>query len=128
MSLAYAVVNFSLAAALASCAFAEFTLFDELPAQMAKAKVPLAWLPVLATVKVVALVGILAGFWVPAVGTAAAIGVAVYFVGAIVKHVAANDSNVLAAIVFLVLACAALTLRVAASDAFGLGVLTLAED
>jgi hypothetical protein len=65
-----------------------------------------------------------AGFWVPVVGTAAAIGVAVYFVGAVVKHVAANDSNVFGAILFLVLACAAVTLRVAASAAFGLGVLS----
>jgi DoxX-like family len=128
MSIAYAVVNFSLAAALATCALAEFTLFDEFRAQMVQAKVPPAWLPVLATVKLVALVGIVAGFWVPAVGTAAAIGVAGYFVVAIVKHVAANDSNVFGAIVFLVLAGAALTLRVAASDAFGLGVFTLAED
>jgi len=124
MFIAYAVVNGLLAAGMAWCAFAEFTLFDGLPAQMAKAKVPLAWMPVLASVKVLALVGIVAGFWVPVVGTAAAIGVAVYFVGAVVKHVAANDSNVFGAIFFLVLACAAVTLRVAASAAFGLGVLS----
>jgi hypothetical protein len=124
----YAVVNGLLAAGMAWCAFVELTLFDGLAAQMANAKVPLAWMPMLATVKLVAMVGILVGFWVPAVGTAAAIGVAVYFVGAIIKHVAANDSNVFGAIFFLVLACAALTLRMAASDAFDMGVLTIAED
>jgi len=124
MFVAYVAVNGLLAAGMAWCAFAEFTLFDGLPVQMAKAKVPLAWMPVLASVKVLALVGIVAGFWVPVVGTAAAIGVAVYFVGAVVKHIAANDSNVFGAIFFLVLACAAVTLRVAASAAFGLGVLS----
>jgi hypothetical protein len=52
MFIAYAAVNGLLAAGMAWCAFAEFTLFDGLPAQMAKAKVPLAWMPVLASVKV----------------------------------------------------------------------------
>jgi hypothetical protein len=124
MSIAYVLVNSLLGMGMAWCAFAEFTLFDGLPAQMAKAKVPLAWLPVLGTVKVVALVGIVVGFWVPVVGTAAAIGVAIYFVAAILKHIDASDSNVFGAIFFLLLACAALTLRVAASDAFGMGVLS----
>ena len=124
----YAVVNGLLAAGMAWCAVAEFTLFDGLAAQMANAKVPLTWMPMLATIKLVAMVGILVGFWVPAIGTAAAIGVAIYFVGALIKHVAANDSNFFGAIFFLVLACAALTLRMAASDAFDMGVLTIAED
>jgi len=123
MSIAYTVVNGLLAAGMAWCAYAEFTRFDGIPAQMAKARVPLTWLPTLAAVKVVALAGIVVGFWVPIVGTAAAVGVAMYFVGAIVTHLTARDSNVSGAIFFLLLACAAVTLRVAASAAFGLGVL-----
>lgn len=118
----YVLVNALLAATMAWCAFAEFTRFKGIPAQMAKAGVPLAWLPWLGSVKVVALVGVVVGFWVPVIGTAAAIGVAVYFVAAMVKHATAHDSNVGGAIFFLVLACAAVTLRVAASSAFGLGV------
>jgi hypothetical protein len=124
MFITYLATNALLAAGMAWCAFAEFTRFNGIPAQMAKASVPLPWLPWLAAVKVVALVGILVGFWVPVVGTAAAVGVAVYFVGAIVKHITAHDSNVGGAIFFMVLACAALTLRVAASAALGLGVLS----
>jgi hypothetical protein len=54
MFVAYVAVNGLLAAGMAWCAFAEFTLFDGLPAKMAKAKVPLAWMPVLASVKVLA--------------------------------------------------------------------------
>lgn len=121
---AYVVVNALLAATMAWCAFAEFTRFNGIPAMMAKARVPLSWLPWLASAKAVALVGLAVGFVVPAIGTAAAVGVALYFVGAIVKHVTAHDSNVGGAIFFLVLACAALTLRVAASSAFGFGVLS----
>jgi hypothetical protein len=106
------------------CAFAEFTRFDGIPAQMTKAQVPLSWLPWLASVKALALVGIGVGFFVPVVGTAAAAGVAVYFVGAIVKHIMAHDAgNAGGAISFLLLASAALILRVAASSAYGLSVL-----
>jgi hypothetical protein len=123
MFTAYVVVNVLLAAGMAWCGFAEFTLFDGIPAQMARAGVPLSWMPWLASAKVVALVGVVVGFGVPAIGTAAAVGVALYFVAAIVKHVRAHDSNVGGAVFFLVLACTALALRVLASDALGLGVL-----
>jgi hypothetical protein len=119
----YVVVNAVLAAAMAWCAFAEFTRFNGIPAMMAKARVPLAWLPWLASAKAVALVGVAVGFVVPVIGTAAAVGVALYFVGALVRHATARDANVGGAIIFLLLACAALTLRVAASAAFGFGVL-----
>lgn len=117
------LVNAFLAVTMAWCAFAEFTRFGGIPAQMAKAGVPLSWLPWLATVKVVALVGVVVGFGVPLIGTAAAVGVAIYFVAALVKHWTAHDSNVGGAIFFLVLACAAVTLRITASSAFGLGIL-----
>jgi hypothetical protein len=124
MFTAYVVANILLAASMAWCAFAEFTRFNGLPALMTKAEVPLSWLPWLASAKVVALVGVLVGFAVPVIGTAAAAGVALYFLGAIVKHLMARDSNMGGAIFFLLLGCAALTLRVNASAAFGLGVLS----
>lgn len=124
MFIAYIIVNSLLASGMAWCAFAEFSRFDGIPAQMAKAEVPLVWLPTLAAVKVVALVGLVVGFWVPIVGTAAALGIAVYFVVAILKHVTARDSNVWGATFFLCLGCAALAVRIAATTAFGLDVLS----
>jgi len=122
--ISYVAVNALLGLGMAWCAFAEFTRFDGLPALMTRAQVPLSWLPWLASVKALALVGIVVGFWVPVVGTAAAAGVALYFVGAIVKHIMANDAKSAGgAVFFLVLAGAALAVRVAASSAYGLGVL-----
>ncbi len=53
-------------------------------------------------------VGLLAGFVVPALGTAAAIGLIVYFVCAVSAHVRVHDRNVAGAISFLALAVAAL--------------------
>jgi hypothetical protein len=122
MPIAYEVVNGLLAAGMAGCAFAEFTQRDGLPAQMAKAKVP----------------GIDAGacyrskLWPhrdrgEVLGTGRRdggwIGVAVYFVGAIV-NTSSPMTSTFSMRSFLVRACAALTLRVVASAASGLGVLS----
>ena len=53
--------------------------------------------------------GLLVGFAVPALGTAAAIGLVLYFVGAIRAHLRVCDHQIAGAVSFLVLAVAALT-------------------
>ena len=53
-------------------------------------------------------VGLLIGFAVPALGTAAAIGLVVYFICALVAHIRVRDPQIAAAVSFLVLAVAAL--------------------
>jgi uncharacterized membrane protein YphA (DoxX/SURF4 family) len=68
-----------------------------------------AWL--LAAAEISGGLGLLAGlFWWP-IGTAAAIGVVLYFVGAIAAHVRRRDWSVLPAAVLGLVACAALALR-----------------
>ncbi|HET6867475.1 MAG TPA: DoxX family protein [Solirubrobacteraceae bacterium] len=52
--------------------------------------------------------GLLTGLVVPALGTAAAIGLVLYFVCAVTAHVRVHDPNVAGAVSFLVLAAAAL--------------------
>ena len=53
--------------------------------------VPLRWFPFLAALELAAATGLLIGIkWAP-LGIAAAAGMALYFVGAIVAHVRAND-------------------------------------
>jgi DoxX-like family len=52
--------------------------------------------------------GLLAGFAVPALGAAAAIGLVLYFICALGAHVRVRDSNVGGAVTFLLLAVAAL--------------------
>lgn len=91
---------------------------------MAKAGVPVPWLPRLGVLKIAAAVGLVVGFSVPLIGTAAAVGVILYFVGAVVTHLRAHDYTLGPAISSLVLAGGALALRLAASRAFGLGVLS----
>ena len=55
------------------------------------------------------------GIGVPLIGTAAAIGLMVFFDGAIITHLRARDYSFGLAVVFLLLAVAALVLRLVAS-------------
>lgn len=53
--------------------------------------------------------GLLIGFAVPVLGTAAAIGLVLYFIGALSAHLRVRDPGIGGAVGFLVLAVAALT-------------------
>ena len=57
-------------------------------------------------------VGLLAGFAVPALGTAAAIGLVLYFICAVSAHLRVRDHHISGAVFFLLLAVAALTTSV----------------
>jgi hypothetical protein len=52
--------------------------------------------------------GLLAGFAIPVLGTAAAIGLVVYFICAVSAHIRVRDPKVAGAVSFLVMAAAAL--------------------
>jgi len=68
------------------------------------------WL--LAAAEIAGAIGLVVGlFWWP-IGVAAASGVILYFIGAIVAHVHANDKNFGAALIVLLVAVAALAMRV----------------
>ena len=58
-------------------------------------------------------VGLLTGFAVPALGTAAAIGLVLYFICAVTAHARVRDRQMGGAVFFLLLAAAALTTDVA---------------
>ncbi|WP_407839264.1 DoxX family protein [Streptomyces sp. DSM 116496] len=114
MFIAYAVVAGLLTLTLA--ASATFTL-QRNPAiieSMGKVGVPDSWLPRLATLKAAGAIGLVAGLWLPPLGIAAAIGVTLYFLGAILTHLRAKDYNFAPAAVLTLVAVAALVLRAAA--------------
>ena len=58
-------------------------------------------------------VGLLMGFAVPVLGTAAAIGLVLYFICAVRAHIRVRDHEIAGAVSFLVLAVAALTVDLA---------------
>jgi hypothetical protein len=83
---------------------------------MAKAGVPESWLTVLGILKTAGAVGLLLGLiGVPLIGTAAATGLILFFVGAIITHLRARDYSQQfgLAIGFLLLAVATLVLSLA---------------
>lgn len=65
-------------------AYSAFTGAKWVVEPLAQYGVPRAWWPWLATAKAAGAAGLLAGVFVPAVGVAAAIGIALYFTGAVI--------------------------------------------
>src|SRR5450759_3077530 len=75
--------------------------------------VPLKYLPLLAVCEFAGALGLVAGIWWPALGVAAAIGLMIYFVGAIFSHLRVGDSKgIWSASFMLVRAAGALAVRV----------------
>lgn len=79
---------------------------------MAEVDVKESWLPVLGILKAAGALGLLIGIGVPmpSVGTVAAVGLVVYFIGAVIVHLRAGDYSVSGQHVYLLLAVATLVL------------------
>lgn len=71
------------------------------------------WMVPLGTLLAAGSVGLLIGFALPALGTAAATGLVLYFICAIAAHVRAHDTGFGGAAFFLVLAAASLVTSLA---------------
>ena len=75
--------------------------------------VPLKYFPVLAACEFAGALGLVAGIWWPSLGVAAAIGLVLYFVGAVVSHLRVGDNKGIGPAAFMVvLAAGALAVRV----------------
>lgn len=114
MFIGYAVVGSLLALVLAASATFTLQRNDQIVASMRKVQVPDAWLPRLAALKAAGAVGLVAGLWVTPLGVAAAVGVTLYFIGAVISHLRVKDFELAPAAVLTLVAAATLALRVAA--------------
>ena len=74
-----------------------------------RVRVSRGWMVPLGTLLASGAAGLLIGFAVPALGTAAAIGLVLYFICAVTVHVRVRDRQIGGAVFFLLLAAAALT-------------------
>ena len=90
MQTAFVIVTVLAAAALTFSATADFLRYQKVLASMARAHVPESWLPKLGAIKGAGAIGLLVGLGIPAIGVAAAVGVVLFFVGAIITHVRAG--------------------------------------
>lgn len=89
--ISYIVVATVTIAMNAAIAIADFSGAQFVTANSAELGVPTSWAPVLGTLKVAGVVGLLAGlFWLPALAIAAATGLVLFYVGAVLTHVRAR--------------------------------------
>lgn len=114
MSLAYTIVAVVLAIGLAGSAFGKLTRAQQVVDSLTAVGVPSKMFPFLAACEIAGALGLVAGIWIKPLALAAAIGVVLYFVGAVGAHVRRSDfKNMPPAAVLLLISVAVLVLRLA---------------
>jgi DoxX-like family len=113
MFAAYLAVTVLVAIVIAYAAYLNFSRNASVIAVAERLGVPVSWQIPLGTVLAAAALGLLAGLAIPLIGTAAAIGLVLYFLCALGTHLRARDNHVGLALVFLSLASAALAVELA---------------
>ena len=113
MFIAYAVIAVVLAALLAMSARAKLVKEEKVTKGITGLGVPLSWFPFLAACEAAGAVGLLIGLWYAPLGIAAAIGLVLYFIGAVISHLRAGDTKgVPTPLVILIVTVVGLALRI----------------
>jgi hypothetical protein len=86
----YVAVTVLAAAANAAAAAFDFARSELVLGNMARLGIPQAWLFPLGALKAAGALGLLLGIGVPLLGVAAAVGLVLFFVGAIITHLRAH--------------------------------------
>jgi DoxX-like family len=108
MHISYLVITILAALAYSYAACLNFVGAESVKVVADKVQVSQKWMFPFGILLAAGGVGLLIGFAVPALGTAAAIGLVVYFICALGAHIRVHDPQVAGAVSFLVLAVAAL--------------------
>jgi hypothetical protein len=112
MFAAYVTVTI-LASVFTGFAAVTYLIGHEYPkAQADMKRVPRSWVPLLGVCLAAGSAGLLAGFAVPLLGTLAAAGLVLYFVGALVAHLRVGSRKLVGWAVFFATAVAALAVNV----------------
>jgi len=101
MFIFYIVATILAAAANIFSATLDFIRYKPILINMAKVGVPESWITALGILTAAGALGLLIGIGVPAVGIAAAVGLVLFFIGAIITHLRGHDYSFGLAIVFL---------------------------
>lgn len=112
MYIVYVVTSVLAALANGYAAFLNFVHAESVRVVADRVQVSQKWMIPFGILLASGAVGLVVGFAVPALGTAAAVGLVVYFVCALTAHVRVGDRGVGGAVVFLLLALAALAVDV----------------
>ena len=113
MFAAYVTVTV-IAAVFTAIAAVTYLIGHEYPkAQADMKRIPRSWVPVLGMLLAAGSLGLVAGFAVPLLGTLAAVGLVLYFIGALIAHLRVGSRNLVGWAVFFVTVVAALVVRLA---------------
>ncbi|WP_326598217.1 DoxX family protein [Streptomyces sp. NBC_01803] len=113
MFAAYVAVTVLAVIANAFSASMDFVRHERVLVVMEKGHVPPSWMIPLGALKAAGALGLLAGFAVPLIGTAAAAGLVLFFLGALVVHLRAHHYEFGNLSIFLSLASGALAVGLA---------------
>ncbi|MBC9713993.1 DoxX family protein [Streptomyces sp. TRM66268-LWL] len=113
MFAAYVAVTSLTAALNTAGAYADFIGHESVGQIADRLGVPRSWMARLGALMGAGALGLLAGFAVPVLGTAAAAGLILYFLGAIAAHLRVGDHDLAGALTMLALASASLALGLA---------------
>jgi hypothetical protein len=114
MFIAYVAITVLAAAANTYAATVDFTRAEWVLVGMTKMGVPHSWLPSLGALKAAGALGLLVGIGVPLIGVAAAVGLVLFFGGAIVTAMRAHwNAHIPYPAAWLLLAVGSLVLRLA---------------
>ncbi|WNF29355.1 DoxX family protein [Streptomyces sp. C11-1] len=90
-----------------------YLIGHEYPKTQADMKgIPRKYVPVLGLLLAAGALGLLAGLAVPLLGTLAAVGLILYFIGAIIAHLRVGSRDIVGGISFLITAAAVLVLGI----------------
>ncbi|GAA3220226.1 DoxX family protein [Nonomuraea helvata] len=113
MSVAYIAVTLLTAIANCYAAYLDFSGNEQVIAVMKIKRVPLSWMFPLGALKAAGALGLLVGPAVPLIGTAAAVGLVLFFICALVAHLRVRYYKLANWAAFFLLAVAALTVNLA---------------
>lgn len=108
MFAAYVAVTCLAVASNAFSADMDFVRHERVAVVMDRGRVPRSWMIPLGALKAAGALGLLVGFTVPLIGTAAAVGLVLFFLGALVVHLRARYHEFGTPAVFLTPAVASL--------------------
>lgn len=113
MSIVLVVVAALLGLAAAGSAVGKFRKDPRVVESMRSVGVKESQFPILATLELLGAAGLVVGIWLPLVGLAAAVGLALYFLGAVISHVSvkASAKEAAPAAILMLLAVAAAVLE-----------------
>lgn len=116
MDITYIVVTIVVALANGYAAALNFAGAESVKVVADEVRVSRKWMIPFGILLASGAAGLLAGFAVPVLGTAAAIGLVVYFICALSAHLRVRDPKVAGAVSFLVMAVAALVVGLGYRD------------